>query len=684
MNIIHVSHFSSLYDRIARIRNIGIVAHIDAGKTTLTERLLHAAGLIRRVGTVERGDTVTDYLPQERERGITIKAAACTLPWTRNNVRHIVNLVDTPGHVDFGVEVERALRVMDGAIAVIDGTAGVQAQTMTVWAQADRHRVNRLLFINKLDRMGADYAAVLRDIQIRLRVATLQLNVPVFQGDAFLGIYDQVLGKLMTFSPDSTISLHDYGLDRTPFMEAIAELDQPFLESYLEDQNPTPDMIRAAIRRIAIAGLAVPCLAGSAFRGIGVSSVLDATVDYLPSPEITAIGLKMVQALAFKVVCDEQRGPLVHVRVYSGSISAPTLLLNVSRGGRKERITRVLQATGGELHEIDSVGPGHIAVLLGCKGTATGDTLAGSVDTDQLPTITIPPPVLQLALSLQSQSEEDLLMASLHSLTLEDPSLRAGRDPNNGQLVLSGMGELHLEVATQRLRKEYKCGRVRVGPVKISYREALCTLLSGELQYNRQLGPTDRLSGLVALSIEPLPVIDSLYSPTAVQVSFAPDALRVPRSINPEDYLQAVRDGIDTGLANGPIQGSRIVGLSIRVGKVHWTDGDSTPTAIRHCTIQLLEGLCRANLNKFHVIEPIMKLQVRVNRQFLGSLLPDLHGTRRATVHSYDPIPDDPDTVLIEAEAPLASLMGYVTWLRSATSGNGVMSMQFHGYRPKT
>lgn len=672
----------------SNIRNIGIIAHIDAGKTTLTERLLYHAGLIKRIGSVDRGDTVMDYLPQERARGITIKAACISLAWNacksdnpKDNV--LINIIDTPGHVDFTIEVERAMRVMDGAVAVVDGSAGVQAQTVTVWQQADKFKVNRLVFVNKLDKIGADFNMAVKDIENRFKVVAVPLSEPVYSNSQLIGIHDFITNQVVLYNGE-----HGEHVESHPFpnntkqsllMEKIAELDEDFLTAYLENQGQSMDNMKTALNRIIKQSKAVPIISGSAFKNIGVQSVLNSVADYLPQP--TILNDSSLLALAFKVIMDEQRGLLVFVRVYSGTINNKTTLYNLN-AGKKERVVEVMQAAGKMLDKVESVHSGQIAVLIGLKSTATGDTLSNDPSKHVLDGVSVPQPVFQMACSFYSQSEEERVTTALTTMSLEDPSLKMEKDPSTGQIVVSGMGELHLEIAGQRLKEDFKCPQVQLSKVRITYRETISEMIKGELEFEKNVNGT-RLSALVSLIIEPLPLIDGQYCSTDVVINFLPEAVRVPKHINSSDYVTAVKDGLDLALTNGPLRGSRVVGIKVLVKKVHWMDSDSTPTAVRHSTMQLVSSLYSSFASKFNLIEPIMNLNIKTDAKHLGTILSDLHSERRAVVFGYGSYSDThPNQQEIHAEAPLLELMGYITWLRTATSGDSSLSMTLKGYKP--
>lgn len=654
------------------IRNIGIIAHIDAGKTSLTERLLHHAGLIKRAGSVDHGDTVMDFLPEERERGITIKAACITIPF--GDFR--INLIDTPGHVDFTVEVERAVRVMDGAVTVLDGSAGVQAQTVTVWEQARRFGVSQLVFVNKLDKIGADFNASLKDIQRRLKVPILPMTEPVYEGGELVGVYD-ILSKTVNFQTD-TISnpFQDGELKRQRLLESVAEHDETFLESYIDDQHQSDQSVISAIRRIVASRVAVPVFAGSAMKDIGCKRLFKDIVDYIPTPKV--IDSNRLTALAFKVVSDEQKGLLTFVRLYSGKLNQKSIIYG--SGKSRDRVQKLMRAHGQEFVELSEAGPGDIVVIGGCREVATGDTISDSANFTPLPGVSIPHPVFHMAVSTNSTIEQEHLEETLRIMNLEDPSLKVTKDLSTGQTILAGMGELHLEISRNRLCKFYKCA-ADFGPVRIAFKETILESVKGELQYQREVNNI-RHSALVSLQIEPLPVDEEQFVKLDVIVDIIQEGVRVPKNCSAADFVQSVKDGVHFALLNGPLRGSPVTGVKVIVKKIHWIDHDSTPVAVRHATVQLVTQLLRSNENRMSLIEPVMSITAQCPNEILGTILADLHGARRAHVHNYAFIKDDPDSdQIIEAEAPLSELMGYVTWLRSVTSGRGCLTMSLKGYK---
>lgn len=614
-----------------------------------------------------------DFLEEERNRGITIKAAAITLPWKG----YQINLIDTPGHVDFTLEVERAMRCMDGAVTVIDGVHGVEAQTATVWQQADKNMVSRVVFVNKCDKPGADFRKCLKEIESRLKCNLLMINYPIYKNDVLVGVNDVVNEKFIKFSGQNgeevEYSKVDLAQERNVLLEKIAELDERFLEEYLENQNQPPDNVNIAIARITEKGLAVPILSGASFKNIGIQCLLDAVTNYLPKPKVP--NATKSKALAFKIQNDEQRGIMVFVRVYSGTLRSNQLLYNISKG-KKERIQRIMLAFGKELHEVDCLTPGNIGVLLGLRVTETGDTLADHVDASALPRLPIPSPVFQVACLADGKSDEDKMTELAAMMCREDPSLQFVRDLQTGQFILSGMGELHLEVSGKHLAKAVPS--FRMGEVRIAYMETLAESIKGELQYDKRINDL-ALTGLLSIEVDPLPLIDGTFVPNALQVDIPSDALRLPKHVDSREYCDSVRDGLTMGLLNGPIRCAKMTGLRVTVRKLHYCDTNSTLSALRHCAIQLVQNLYRLFPNRFRLVEPFMSIQIKCPSEDLGTILSDLHSSRRATVFSYES--DTFGMHLVLAEAPLSELIGYVTWLRTVTSGRASMQMCLKGYR---
>lgn len=698
----HCCYYYYYSTRPTEVRNIGIIAHIDAGKTTTTERMLFYAGLTRRIGDVDRGDTVTDYLPEERARGITITAAAITFPWRDASI----NLIDTPGHVDFGMEVERSLRVLDGAVVVLDGSAGVQAQTRTVWRQADRWRVPRIVFVNKMDKTGADLGRVLGDLSEAFgNTAAMALQVPVITDSRLEAIIDLVQGKRMVWRDPlgrdmetSDEFSHVYARMRTELMERLAEFDDRFLEQYLDDPaSVSAADIDATVRRLTIAGRIVPVLCGSSFRNIGVQPLLDAIIKYLPRPEEPSLptryysyvsgglargslpGPEHLVALAFKVIHDEQRGLLVFLRIYAGTLTVRTTLRNNTQR-IKERPVRLFRIQANRFEEIEEAGAGSVVVLLGMKRTRTGDTLTESssrlTEDILLEHIHPPQPVFTCSVEAESNSDEAHLEHALSIVELEDPSVRVSRDPETGQKHLSGMGELHLEIVGRRLTRDLKAKAV-FGPVQIAHKEVLSlpeeTLL--EERMDSTLGGRRLVAGLQLK-------LASSWTESSCPPSRIAFETQLPAI---EGVKEAIEEGLLGALNDGPLAHLPLVSLAIVVRRCEWAEGLSTPDAFRQLAFTTLHRFLSSHQDgrNGRLAEPLMSVEISLPTGHLGAVLSDIHSVRRGTVLETRSSATGTETT-ISAEIPLATMLGYATSLRSRTAGTGEFSMQPLCYRVMT
>lgn len=643
---------------VSKTRNIGIIAHIDAGKTTTTERMLYYSGFTRRIGEVDRGDTVMDYLPEERERGITISSAAITFPWRG----HQINLIDTPGHVDFSFEVERSLQVLDGAVAIIDARAGVQAQTKTVWKQADRYGIPRIVFVNKLDKIGADHDRCLKDIERDLGVVPLPLQRPSLS-EQDIRIADVLREKVLSWHNDGK-EIKEEPTEvqcRQELLETIANYDEAFLEAYLEDQNPPLTSIKTALQEITRKRLAVPVLCGASFKNIGVQPLLDAVIDYLPSPHPTSSN--SLSMLAFKCVYDAQKGFLVYVRVYSGTYQAKTMLFN-STLGLQERPTKLLQVYADSFEEVSELGPGSIGVLIGLKHTRTGDTLH-SPYTKERPTtqiqLTVPPAVFFCSVEPESASEEPKLAQALDIIQREDPSVRVMHDQETGQTLLAGIGELHLEIVQNRIRRDFRVA-ADFGRVQIGFRERPSVLAEDRLEYSREVNGTF-LAATIKMAIEPV------AGGTEVSVEMPGWTL--------ED-IASVKQSLESCLQSSPI--SR---YPIHDAKIHLTVESSKesngPAAVCHALHILFRSLYPKTSPE--LLEPMMALTIECPLEHVGAVLTDLHSKRRAQV---DLVGSEQQVQVISAQAPLKEMLGYASWLRSATQGHASCTLTPAGFRPAT
>lgn len=707
----------------SRIRNLGIIAHIDAGKTTTTERMLFYAGRTRRMGDVDRGDTVTDYLPEERERGITITAAAITFPWRD----HQFNLIDTPGHVDFGMEVQRSLRVLDGAVAILDGSAGVQAQTKTVWRQAAQYGVPRLIFVNKLDKAGANFERAVRDVREKLPdLVPLCLQLPIYDAaERIVGVEDLVARQsLLWRDPEGVqfeiapwdpqhVAHHSRQQGRQSLLEQLAELDDEFLEVYLAtaeaaDPGTTTADIKKALRQLTVGGRIAPVLCGSAAKNVGVQPVLDSIVDFLPAPEQRPLpafegGLRegTLLALAFKVIWDEQRGPLVFVRIYSGILSPRSALRNATRGGR-ERATRIFTIFANQFEEIDEAGPGRVVVLLGLRTTRTGDTLTGDHGAfrGQLVGIAIPPPVFTCSVEPETNGDAARLEEALGIIEMEDPSVRILKDPQSGQRHLSGMGELHLEIVGKRITRDLRAKAV-FGPIQISYKEMIADLPTGdgedhviraEERMDREVMGKRMVAALrVALRLLSAGAQNCVISiqeaamegtegggASSGGMATTPFRATPPKSI--EGLREAIQEGLEGALQEGPMAALPLLGLLVTVEAIGWSEGASSTDAFRYLAFTMLKRLLAGRVSR--LAEPIMSVEITLPASHLGCILSDIHSTRRGHVIESLAAPgSESGDFIIYAEVPLASMLGYASVLRSKTGGLGNFAMQPLAYR---
>ncbi|HEX2370490.1 MAG TPA: elongation factor G [Acidimicrobiia bacterium] len=671
---------------LSRTRNIGIMAHIDAGKTTLTERILYYTGKTYKLGEVHEGAAVMDWMEQEQERGITITSAATTCVWHDRTV----NIIDTPGHVDFTVEVERSLRVLDGAVAVFDGVAGVEPQSETVWRQADRYRVPRICFINKLDRIGADFYAAVDSIRTRLEANPVPIQIPIGSESNFQGVVDLVEMRAHVWRGDDgkhwettdipaelTASAEEW---RGKLLEAVAEVDEKLLEKYLEELEINPEEIQSAVRKATLDQLFVPVLCGSAFKNKGVQPLLDAVIAYLPSPaDLPSVqgfkpGDETVEmerapedtapftALAFKIMSDPHVGKLTYFRVYSGHAAKGDSLLNVSTG-KKERLGRILRMHANHREDIDDVFTGDIVAAVGLKGTTTGDTLAAPENPVQLESMTFPAPVINVAIEPKTKVDEEKLSTALHRLADEDPTFLIRSDEETGQTIISGMGELHLEVLVDRLVREFKVG-ANVGRPQVAYRETIKgPIAKVEGRYIRQSGGRGQY-GHVVISLEPTGPGGGYEFVDKVTGG------RIPR-----EYIPAVDDGIEEALDNGILAGYPLVDVRATLLDGSYHDVDSSEMAFRIAgSIALQEAAKRAGVK---LLEPIMAVEVVTPEDYLGDVIGDL-SSRRGRVESMN---QRGNSRVVAALVPLAEMFGYATDLRSRTQGRATYTMHFHSYQ---
>lgn len=693
---------------IAKIRNIGIMAHIDAGKTTTTERILYYSGYTRSLGDVDDGDTVTDFMAQERERGITIQSAAVTFDWKG----YRVNLIDTPGHVDFTLEVERCLRVLDGAVAVFDASAGVEAQTLTVWRQADKHKIPRICFLNKMDKTGASFNYAVESIREKLKAKPLLLQLPIGEAKTFKGVVDVVNKEKLLWNPNS-----DDGKDferkplleksdpkllteateaRNALIEQVADLDDEFADLVLGEFSENFDLLPAeklqtAIHRVTLAQTAVPVLCGSALKNKGVQPLLDAITMYLPSPEER--NYEFLQwykddlcALAFKVLHDKQRGPLVFMRIYSGTIK-PQLAIHNINGNCTERISRLLLPFADQHVEIPSLTAGNIALTVGLKHTATGDTIVsskssalaaarraeregekkqrhnGEAERLLLAGVEIPEPVFFCTIEPPSVAKQPDLDHALKCLQREDPSLKVRLDPDSGQTVLCGMGELHIDIIHDRIKREYGL-ETYLGPLQVAYRETILHSVRATDTMDRTLGDKRHL---VTVELEAKPTETSSAVPVIEYAeSISEDILK--------DSQEAIENGIHSACLQGPLLGSPVQDVAITLHSLIIHPGTSS-TMISACVSRCVQKALKT-ANK-QILEPLMNLEVTVTREHLSAVLADL-AQRRGSIHE---IQTRQDNRVVVGFVPLAETMGYSTVLRTLTSGSATFTLELSNYQ---
>lgn len=668
-----------------RVRNIGIMAHIDAGKTTTTERILYYTGRTHKMGEVHEGAATMDWMAQEQERGITITSAATTAFWRD----YRINIIDTPGHVDFTVEVERSLRVLDGAIAVFDSVAGVQPQSETVWRQADRYSVPRIAFINKMDRTGADFFNAVQTMVDRLGAHPVPVQLPIGQEEHHRGVVDLVEMKSITYGDDLGTKVdvgeipselaeqaHEY---HHQLIDAVAEYDDELMETYLlDEESVTPDMIRRALRKGTLAIAITPVLLGSAFKNKGVQPLLDGVVDYLPSPldvpPMHGIDPKTGEdltrpasfeapfsALAFKVMSDPYVGKLTYFRVYSGKVKAGDRVLNTTTG-RTERIGRILQMHANHREEREEIGAGEIAAGVGLKQTTTGDTLAVESAPIQLESMTFPDPVIAVAVEPKTKSDQDKLSQGLQRLAEEDPTFRVASDEETGQTIISGMGELHLEIIIDRLKREFNVD-ANVGRPQVAYRETVSKPAEGvQGKFVRQTGGSGQYGDAVI----------NLY-PQEPGAGYEFEDKVVGGKI-PKEYIPAVDAGIREAMESGILAGYPVVDVKVQLVEGSYHDVDSSERAFKIAgSMAFKEALKRA---KPKLLEPMMAVEVTTPEEYLGDVMGNLN-SRRGRVEGMEPVGN---AQVVRAMVPLAEMFGYATDLRSMSQGRATFHMEFDHY----
>ena len=667
---------------LSKVRNIGFIAHIDAGKTTVTERVLFYTGRTYKIGEVHEGTATMDWMDQERERGITITAAATTAHWRDTRI----NIIDTPGHVDFTAEVERSLRVLDGGVVVFDAVAGVQPQSETVWRQAERYRVPRMVFVNKMDRVGADFFRTLDSIRDRLKAQLAVTQVPIGAEEAFRGVVDVIDRRAMTFpgdgSPPQPAELPAELVEqveaiREELVERIAETDDELTMKFLDGEEIGIEELKRALRAATIGNQLVPVFMGTALKNKGIQPLLDAVIDYLPSPEdVPAVtgtnphneapearepsAEEPFSALAFKVVTDPFVGRLVWLRVYSGSMDAGASVLNSAKG-RKDRLGRLVQMHANHREEADKAVTGDIVAAVGLKNTFTGDTLCDASHPVVLETIRFPEPVLSVAIEPKSRAEQDKLTESLRKLGEEDPTFQVRQDNETGQTVISGMGELHLEVLVERMRREHSVD-ANVGKPQVAYREAITSNARAEGRFVRQTGGRGQY-GHVVIEIEP--------NERGKGFEFVD---KIVGGAVPREYIRPTEQGIKQALETGVIAGYPVLDV-----KVTLVDGSSHPVDSSEMAFKIAGSMAvKEAVRKASpvLLEPIMSVEVVTPGDFLGDILSDLNG-RRGRVQNIEGVGD---TQAVKAAAPLSETFGYATAIRSLTQGRATHTLEFDSY----
>ena len=669
---------------LERIRNIGIIAHIDAGKTTATERILYYTGLTYKIGEVDEGTAVMDWMEQEKERGITITAAAITCYWRD----HRINIIDTPGHVDFTAEVERSLRVLDGGVVLFDGVAGVEAQSETVWRQADKYRVPRICFVNKMERPGADFYRTVSMIKSRLGARPLPVQLPISAGESFGGIIDLVENKAWAFDDDPKVLPQEIAIPeseharcteyRQAMIERLAEVDDHILMAYLDGGEITGSDLRQALRRATLADKVVPVLCGSALRNMGIRKLLDAIVDYLPSPvdmppvraTDTKLGIEVTRpakdeapfsALAFKVVTDPYMGRLVYFRVYSGRVRAGAQIYNSTRS-QNERIGRLLLMHANRREEIDVADTGAIVATVGLKNTFTGDTLCQSNQPVLLESIRFPEPVISVAIEPRTRADQDRLGEALRKLTEEDPTFKVRFDEETGQTVIAGMGELHLDIIVHRLLAEFGMG-VKVGRPRVAYKETITFPAQGEGRFVRQTGGHGQY-GHVIIELEPMERGGGFEFIN-----------RIRGVAIPKQFIPSVEVGIKEAMETGVIAGYPMIDVKVTLVDGSYHEVDSSELSFRVAgSMAFKNGVRKA---RPVLLEPIMKLEVVTPKEFLGDIIGDL-SARRGRIELIETYGE---TCIVQALLPLAETFGYATSLRSQTQGRATHSLEFHSYQ---
>jgi len=669
---------------ISKVRNIGIMAHIDAGKTTTTERILYYTGKLHRLGEVHDGAATMDWMEQEKERGITITSAATTAFWDE----HQINIIDTPGHVDFTAEVERSLRVLDGAIALFCAVGGVEPQSETVWRQADKYGVPRIAFVNKMDRIGADFYNAVEMMSKRLGANAIPITLPIGEGDLFSGVIDLISMKARMYHEDTlgaTFEDREIPTDllpvaekfRTLMLEAVSDVDDTLLEKYLDGEEITEEEVKKVLRAATIQLKITPVLCGSSFKNKGVQKLLDSVIEFLPAPN-DAPELKVhhihkndevirkvdvnekFSALAFKIMTDSHVGKLTYIRVYSGSLKAGSYIYN-SVSDKKERVGRILLMHANRREDIDIIRAGDIAAIVGFKKTKTGDTLCTEDDKIILEKMAFPEPVIQIAIEPKSKADQDKLSESLIKLSDEDPTFKVKVDDETGQTLISGMGELHLEILVDRMRREFKV-EANIGKPQVAYRETITKTVEAEGKFVKQSGGRGKF-GHVWIEISPNEPGKGFEFENAIV-----------GGVVPKEYIKPVSQGIQEAMKNGVIAGFPVVDVKVKLydGSFHDVDSDEISFKVAG-SMAFRNGARKASPV---LLEPMMSIEVTTPEEYMGDVMGDLN-SRRGKIEGFNP---RKDAQVIKATAPLSEMFGYATIMRSMTQGRAIYSMQFAHY----
>ena len=669
---------------LERVRNFGIAAHIDAGKTTTTERILFYTGKTHKIGEVHDGAAVTDFMDQERERGITIQSAAVTAMWKN----HQFNIIDTPGHVDFTIEVERSLRVLDGVVAVFCAVGGVQSQSETVWRQANRYEVPRMVFVNKMDRTGANFYRVVDQIKTRLNANAVPIQLPIGAEDKFTGLINLMNMKAEIYTNDLGTDIREEEIPadmleqaqkfRAEMVERISETDDDLMMKYLEGEEPTIDELKAALRKAVCNNQIVPVCCGTAFKNKGVQLLLDAVVDYMPSPlDVKAIegeledGTKTERhssesepfaALSFKVMTDPYVGRLTFLRVYSGKLTAGSYVLN-STNGKKERISRLVQMYADQRNEITEVYAGDICAAVGLKDTTTGDTLCDENAPIILERMEFPDPVISVAIEPKTKADQDKMGIALQKLAEEDPSFRVKSDTETGQTIISGMGELHLDIIVDRLLREFKVD-ANVGKPQVAYRETILGNADQDSKFIRQSGGKGQY-GHVKIRI----------SPAGENEGFVFENKIVGGAI-PKEYIEPARKGMEEALEGGILAGYPMIDVKVELYDGSYHEVDSSEMAFKIAGSMAIKDGCKKA--RPCILEPMMKVEIEIPDEYTGAIIGDI-SRRRGRIEGQEPL-GNTGNVIVRATVPLGNMFGYATDLRSNTQGRGTFSMEFLKY----